>query len=204
MCRTAGTTLTSSPPSPLWSETATFLSRPCPPARCRHPPSSNQVRDPLRELKLKVFLCLKTCPITEMFLWLSLFFLILGGSATSSPAMLGIRRHSSNYQRAQSSMQLDTYYGDNSLHKRQYTGLYGVPQGSTVCVDHGWLLKSHLLSLLSVLLNFRVWEENSIFHWDVLLPVRRGFEKVPCKRFVKINHTVALKYWLSQAAHQHL
>lgn len=45
-----------------------------------------------------------------------------GGSATSSPAMLGIRRHSSNYQRAQSSMQLDTYYGDNSLHKRQFTG----------------------------------------------------------------------------------
>ncbi|XP_051797762.1 plakophilin-4-like isoform X2 [Acanthochromis polyacanthus] len=45
-----------------------------------------------------------------------------GGSATSSPAMLGIRRHSSTYQRAQSSMQLDTYYGDNSLHKRQYTG----------------------------------------------------------------------------------
>ncbi|KAM4560400.1 plakophilin-4-like isoform 1-T5 [Odontesthes bonariensis] len=44
-----------------------------------------------------------------------------GGSATSSPAMLGIRRHSSNYQRAQSSMQLNTYYGD-SLHKRQYTG----------------------------------------------------------------------------------
>ncbi|KAG7236157.1 hypothetical protein INR49_001267, partial [Caranx melampygus] len=45
-----------------------------------------------------------------------------GGSATSSPAMLGIRGHSSNYQRAQSSMQLDTYYGDNSLHKQQYTG----------------------------------------------------------------------------------
>nr|XP_046237679.1 plakophilin-4-like isoform X2 [Scatophagus argus] len=45
-----------------------------------------------------------------------------GGSATSSPAMLGIRRHSTNYQRAQSSMQLDAYYGDNSLHKRQYTG----------------------------------------------------------------------------------
>ncbi|KAK7893518.1 hypothetical protein WMY93_022670 [Mugilogobius chulae] len=33
----------------------------------------------------------------------------------------GIRRHSSNYQRAQS-MQLDSYYTDNSLHKRQYTG----------------------------------------------------------------------------------
>lgn len=45
-----------------------------------------------------------------------------GGSATSSPAMLGIRRHSSNHQRAQSSMQLDTYYGDNGLLKRQYTG----------------------------------------------------------------------------------
>ncbi|XP_028972362.1 plakophilin-4 isoform X3 [Esox lucius] len=45
-----------------------------------------------------------------------------GGSATSSPAMLGFRRHSSNYQKAQSSMQLDTYYGDNSLHKNQYTG----------------------------------------------------------------------------------
>ncbi|KAJ0009379.1 hypothetical protein NQD34_001081 [Periophthalmus magnuspinnatus] len=44
-----------------------------------------------------------------------------GGSATSSPAMLGIRRHSSNYQRAQS-MQLDTYYTDNSLHKGHYTG----------------------------------------------------------------------------------
>lgn len=32
-------------------------------------------------------------------------------------------------------MQLDTYYGDNSLHKRQYTGSYGlvgvgIPQGS--------------------------------------------------------------------------
>lgn len=44
-----------------------------------------------------------------------------GGSATSSPAMLGIRRHSSNYQRAQS-MQLDSYYTDNSVHRRQYTG----------------------------------------------------------------------------------
>ncbi|KAJ3584404.1 hypothetical protein NHX12_014899 [Muraenolepis orangiensis] len=43
-----------------------------------------------------------------------------GGSATSSPAMLGIRRHSSNNQRV-SSMQLDSYYGDNSLHKYQYT-----------------------------------------------------------------------------------
>ncbi|XP_077574138.1 plakophilin-4-like isoform X1 [Stigmatopora nigra] len=45
-----------------------------------------------------------------------------GGSATSSPAMLGIRRHSSNYPRAQSSMHLDTYYADNSLHRHHYTG----------------------------------------------------------------------------------
>uniref|UniRef100_A0A8C5A936 Plakophilin-4-like n=1 Tax=Gadus morhua TaxID=8049 RepID=A0A8C5A936_GADMO len=45
-----------------------------------------------------------------------------GGSATSSPAMLGIRRHSSNNQRMQSSMQLDSYYGDNSLHKYPYNG----------------------------------------------------------------------------------
>ncbi|XP_056883594.1 plakophilin-4-like [Takifugu flavidus] len=48
--------------------------------------------------------------------------IVSGGSATSSPAMLGFRRHSSNYQRAQSSMQLDTFYEDNSLHKRQHTG----------------------------------------------------------------------------------
>lgn len=41
----AGTTPTSSPPSPHWSETATCHSRPCPPARCRYLPSSNQVRD---------------------------------------------------------------------------------------------------------------------------------------------------------------
>ena len=52
--RTAGTTPTSSPPSPPWSETATFHSRLCPPARCRCPPSSNQVRDPVREVKMKV------------------------------------------------------------------------------------------------------------------------------------------------------
>ncbi|XP_067116208.1 plakophilin-4 [Osmerus mordax] len=45
-----------------------------------------------------------------------------GGSATSSPAMLGIRRLSYNNQRAQSSMQLDTYYGDNSLQKHQRAG----------------------------------------------------------------------------------
>lgn len=47
-----------------------------------------------------------------------------GASATSSPAMLGFRRHSSNYQRAQSSMQLDTFYEDNSLHKRQHKGFH--------------------------------------------------------------------------------
>ncbi|KAM9766825.1 uncharacterized protein ACNS7B_016948 isoform 1-T1 [Menidia menidia] len=44
-----------------------------------------------------------------------------GGSAASSPAMLGSRRQSSNYQRAQSSMQPNTFSGA-SLHKRQRTG----------------------------------------------------------------------------------
>ena len=47
---------------------------------------------------------------------------VSGHSATSSPAMLGIRRLSYNHQRAQSSMQLDTYYGDNSLQNHQRAG----------------------------------------------------------------------------------
>lgn len=45
-----------------------------------------------------------------------------GGSATSSPAMLGIRGHRLSQQRAQSSMQLHNYYGDDSLQKNQYRG----------------------------------------------------------------------------------
>ncbi|KAM4609150.1 plakophilin-4-like isoform 3-T5 [Polymixia lowei] len=44
------------------------------------------------------------------------------GSATSSPAMLGIKEHRSDYQRAQSTMQFYNYQGDNSVHKNQYTG----------------------------------------------------------------------------------
>lgn len=157
-----GTTLTSSHQSPPWRETATVPSRPCPPAPCRCPQSSSQVRPWYRAAQSITFetswhnWCVlyrnhKGC-LNKIFDWIylkcctfSLFIPIFdpkfkvniscfvylppGGSATSSPAMLGIRRHSSNYQRAQSSMQLDTYYGD-SLHKRQYTGLYyGVPQG---------------------------------------------------------------------------
>ncbi|XP_030613839.1 plakophilin-4 isoform X3 [Archocentrus centrarchus] len=46
-------------------------------------------------------------------------------SATSSPAMLGIREHRDtirDYQRAQSTMQFSNYQGDNSIHKKQYTG----------------------------------------------------------------------------------
>lgn len=46
-------------------------------------------------------------------------------SATSSPAMLGIREHRDtirDYQRAQSTMQFYNYHGDNSIHKNQYTG----------------------------------------------------------------------------------
>ncbi|XP_072574668.1 plakophilin-4 isoform X1 [Paramormyrops kingsleyae] len=44
-----------------------------------------------------------------------------GGSATSSPAMLGIKEHRSNYQRTQSSMQFYNYQGDGSVHKYQST-----------------------------------------------------------------------------------
>ncbi|XP_040004114.1 plakophilin-4 isoform X6 [Xiphias gladius] len=46
-------------------------------------------------------------------------------SATSSPAMLGIKEHrdtNKDYQRAQSTMQFYNYQGDNSIHKNQYTG----------------------------------------------------------------------------------
>uniref|UniRef100_A0A673CYT3 Plakophilin 4 n=1 Tax=Sphaeramia orbicularis TaxID=375764 RepID=A0A673CYT3_9TELE len=46
-------------------------------------------------------------------------------SATSSPAMLGIKEHRDtirDYQRAQSTMQFYNYQGDNSVHKNQYTG----------------------------------------------------------------------------------
>ncbi|XP_076018136.1 plakophilin-4-like isoform X2 [Genypterus blacodes] len=47
------------------------------------------------------------------------------GSATSSPAMLGIKEHretNRDYQRAQSTMQFYNYQGDNNVHKNQYTG----------------------------------------------------------------------------------
>ncbi|XP_076871651.1 plakophilin-4 isoform X3 [Brachyhypopomus gauderio] len=45
-----------------------------------------------------------------------------GGSATSSPAMLGIREHHLSKRRAQSSMQLHNYYGDANRNKTLYTG----------------------------------------------------------------------------------
>uniref|UniRef100_A0A8C9RRE0 Plakophilin 4 n=1 Tax=Scleropages formosus TaxID=113540 RepID=A0A8C9RRE0_SCLFO len=44
------------------------------------------------------------------------------GSATSSPAMLGIKEHRSNYQRAHSSMQFYNYQEDNHVHKSPFTG----------------------------------------------------------------------------------
>nr|XP_020450488.1 plakophilin-4 isoform X2 [Monopterus albus] len=46
-------------------------------------------------------------------------------SATSSPAILGIKEHRDNsrdYPRAQSTMQFYNYQGDSSVHKKQYTG----------------------------------------------------------------------------------
>ncbi|MEQ2161499.1 Plakophilin-4 [Goodea atripinnis] len=45
-------------------------------------------------------------------------------SATSSPAMLGIKEHRGSirdYQRAQSTMQFYNYQGDGSIHRKQYT-----------------------------------------------------------------------------------
>lgn len=56
------------------------------------------------------------------FLYLMLFIMMLGGSATSSPAMLGIREHRMSKRRAQSSMQLHNYYGDANRNKTLYTG----------------------------------------------------------------------------------
>ncbi|XP_063070100.1 plakophilin-4-like isoform X2 [Engraulis encrasicolus] len=44
------------------------------------------------------------------------------GSATSSPAMLGIKEQRSDYPRAQSTMQFYNYQGDNNVHKNQYAG----------------------------------------------------------------------------------
>ncbi|XP_066544567.1 plakophilin-4 isoform X3 [Amia ocellicauda] len=44
------------------------------------------------------------------------------GSATSSPALLGIKEQRSDYQRTQPSMQFYNYQGDNNVHKNQYTG----------------------------------------------------------------------------------
>ncbi|XP_041857265.1 plakophilin-4-like isoform X4 [Melanotaenia boesemani] len=46
-------------------------------------------------------------------------------SATSSPAVLGIKEHRDtirDYQRAQSAMQFYNYQGDSSIHRKQYTG----------------------------------------------------------------------------------
>ncbi|XP_037831904.1 plakophilin-4 isoform X2 [Kryptolebias marmoratus] len=46
-------------------------------------------------------------------------------SATSSPAMLGIKEHRDtirDYQRPQSTMQFYNYQGDGSIHRKQYTG----------------------------------------------------------------------------------
>uniref|UniRef100_A0AAQ5YR80 Plakophilin 4 n=1 Tax=Amphiprion ocellaris TaxID=80972 RepID=A0AAQ5YR80_AMPOC len=57
------------------------------------------------------------------------------GSATSSPAMLGIKEHRDtirDYQRAQSTMQFYNYQGDNSIHKKQYTGTHLKVIGSRI------------------------------------------------------------------------
>lgn len=118
--------------------------------------------------------------------------------------MLGIRRHNSNYQRAQSSMQLDTYYGDNSLHKRQYTGLCGtarVKPYQCVCssLECDWREVSHGHFLVLIFIHLRVWEENTVFHWNIFFPVRRWFKKVPgeiafsLSLFLKMKKKIAMR-----------
>lgn len=85
-------------------------------------------------------------------------------------------------------MQLDTYYGDNSLHKRQYTGLW---HSSGICTRAaGVFSQTTTISVWSYIyftlylwiFHLRVREENPIFHWDLFLPVRRGSEKIPGKK----------------------
>lgn len=175
LCRTAGTTLTLSHPSPLWSETGTSPSPRCPPAPCGRRPSSSQVSHACRADKCCVRQRQKLCrPV---------FF--SGGSATSSPAMLGFRRHSSNYQRAQSSMQLDAFYEDNSLHKRQHTGLHAC--FAALFRNPGRSLR--FLTSVLLPLDFRVREETSLLHWNVLVTVRRGSEEVPGETFLSATFT---------------
>uniref|UniRef100_A0A8C1ZM69 Plakophilin 4 n=1 Tax=Cyprinus carpio TaxID=7962 RepID=A0A8C1ZM69_CYPCA len=64
-----------------------------------------------------------------------------GGSATSSPAMLGIRGHRLNQRRTQSSMQLHNYYGDANRNTSQYTGELSLSPLFPFCVlfQHGRL-----------------------------------------------------------------
>lgn len=56
----------------------------------------------------------------------------------SSPAMLGIKEHRDtirDYQRAQSTMQFYNYQGDNTIHKKQYTGKRHIRTLATVLIS---------------------------------------------------------------------
>lgn len=77
-------------------------------------------------------------------------------------------------------MQLDTFYEDNSLHKRQHTGLR---DRSGICVATFVICLSSAVLLL-VPLDLRVREETSVLHWNVLVTVRGGSEKVPGESFL--------------------
>lgn len=68
LCRTAGTTLTLSRPSPLWSETGTSHSPRCPPAPCGPLLSSFQVAQPAPPVKC----CVRK---RQNFLFRPVFFL---------------------------------------------------------------------------------------------------------------------------------
>ena len=74
--------------------------------------------------------CKQTASVKQENLWnLSLIrvFLSAAASATSSPAVLGIKEHRDSirgYQRAPSTMQFYNYQGDSSIHRKQYTGTH--------------------------------------------------------------------------------
>lgn len=104
--------------------TGLSLSPPCPPALFRCPRSTTLVGS---SSALEIDITSETGKPLEFKVKMRfvLFFLFTAASATSSPAMLGIKEHRDSirdYQRAQSTMQFYNYQGDNTIHKKQYTG----------------------------------------------------------------------------------
>lgn len=102
--------------------TGSSPSPPCPPALFRCPRSTTLVGS---SSALEIDTASETGKPLEFNVKICFFFLFTAASATSSPAMLGIKEHRDtirDYQRAQSTMQFYNYQGDNTIHKKQYTG----------------------------------------------------------------------------------